>query len=191
MSMSDYFTKKKEESDKRIQKALDARKKRKETEKNSLSSTKETSDSRIEAALAERSKRVQSSLPSVMSDIKNRLTMEIDSYNSTKPSYGTYDSTYENQRESRINISNLRSKVNTYRNYMGDGMANSILATLDQIASGYDSLLARSRYESEDAWNKAVEFWKRSEGYKKKYFRSNINQCCFSRINGSDVCIKR
>jgi N12 class adenine-specific DNA methylase len=168
MSMSD-FAKKKEESDKRIQEALEARKKRKETENNSLASKKKSSDSRIEAALAERSKRVQSSLPSVMSDIKNRLTMEIDSYNSTKPSYGTYDSTYENQRESRINISNLRRKVNTYRNYMGDGMANSILATLDQIASGYDSLLARSRYESEDAWNKAVEFWKRSEEYKKKY----------------------
>lgn len=160
--MSD-FAKKKEESDKRIQEALEARKKRKETEENLPSAKKATSDSKIEAALASRSQRMQSSLPSVMSDIKNLLTVEIDSYNSTKPSYGTYDSTYENQRERRIAISNLRSKINAYRNHMEAGAADTILSVLENMEKGYDSYLSMSRYESEDAFNKAVEQHKASE----------------------------
>ena len=154
--MSD-LAKKKEESDKRIQEALEARKKRKETEDNSLASKKKASDSRIEAALAERSKRVQSTLPSVMSDIENLLTVEIDHYNGTKPSYGTYDTTYESQRERRTGISNLRSKVSAYRNYMNTDVADKILSMLDQMEKGYDSYLSMSGYESEDAYKQAAE----------------------------------
>ena len=156
MANSSYYAKKREESDKKIQAALEARNKR-----NASSATKnETHDSKMQEALDARSKRIQSSLPDVLSDIQNRLNIEIESYGKAKPAFGSYDATYNGQKERRLGISELRSKVDAYRSYMDEGVADSILASLDQMEKGYDAYLGMSQYESEDAYNAAVAQYK-------------------------------
>ena len=147
-------------SDDKVQKALEERKKREENKKAaqaSFAERKKASDSKVEAALSARTQRIQSSLPDIFSDINNQLTVEINSYKGTKPAYGAYDDTYKNQRERRISISNLRNKVNAYRNYMDTSVADNILSTLDQMEQGYDGYLSMSKFDSEDAYNEAVE----------------------------------
>ena len=152
MADSSYYAKRKAESDKKIQDALNARKARTSNAESSLAKRKEESDSKISNALAARTQRVQSSLPDIFADINKALTMEIDSYSSTKPTYGAYDDTYKAQRERRINISNLRSKVNAYRKHIGDDEADRILSSLEQMEKGYDGYLYMAKYDSEDAY---------------------------------------
>ena len=128
MANTSYYAKKKEEQDKKLQQALDAR-----------------------------SRRIQSSLPDILKDIQNSYESEINSYNSTKPAYGAYDDTYSNHRERQLRIDNLRKKINAYRKYIGSDAANSILSTLDQMDKGYDAYIDMSQYTSENDYNKAVE----------------------------------
>ena len=149
------YDKRKEESDKKIQAALEARRKR--NEKNSASEKSKAYDSKIQAALDARSKRVQSSMPDILSDIQDRFNTELDAYNNAKPSYGMYDEIYNSQRERRLGIAELRSKVNAYRKYLGSSSANDILSAIEKMEKGYDAYLGLSKYESEDAYNKAVE----------------------------------
>ena len=152
------YTKKKEESDRKIQEALEARRKRTasgsgNTADKSLASKTEAHDSKMQTALNARSKRIQSSLPDIFADLQKRLTVEMDSYNQTKPTFGKYDDTYNSQRERRLNISDLRSKVGAYRSYMDEGVADSILSALDQMEKGYDAYLGMAQYDSEVAYN--------------------------------------
>ena len=159
-----YYAKKKEEQDKKIQAALEARSNRtasasENTAGNSIAAKREAFESKMQNALNARSKRIQSSLPDVLSDIQKRFSTEIDSYSSTKPAYGAYEDTYKDQRERRLNISDLRKKVNAYRSYMQDSEADSILSALDQMEKGYDAYLGMSQYDSEEAYNTAVKQW--------------------------------
>ena len=150
MADSSYYAKKKAESDKKIQDALNARKAR---NTNAESSNAKSSDSKISAALEARGQRVQNSLPDVLADIQKALTVEIDSYRSAKPTYGAYEDTYNSQRERRINISSLRDRVKAYRNYMDSSAADEIISALDQMESGYDAYLSLSEFDSEDDYN--------------------------------------
>ena len=170
MAGTSYYSKKKEESDKKINEALAAKKKRsteEETTQASLEEKKKASESKVNAALASRAERVQNSLPSVLSDIEKLLTVEINSYNSTKPTYGAYDETYKSQRERRISISKLRNKVNAYRNYMDSSVADSIISTLDNMVSGYDAYLGMSKYKDQNEYDTAVRqygYWQEYQG---------------------------
>ncbi len=174
--MANYYAKKKEESDKKIQAALEARKKRTEDTSvasagNSFAAKKETQDKKINAALSARSKRIESTLPDVLSDIQKNLTVALDSYNSTeKPAFGSYDTTYQNQRDRRIGISNLRSKVNAYRKYLDNDQADSILSVLDQMESGYDSYLGLSQFKTEDDYKRAVREYDWQQKYQGKSY---------------------
>ena len=88
------YTKRKEDSDRKIQEALEARKQRSvssDSAKKSLAAKREAFDSKMQTALDARSKRIQNSLPDVFSDIQKSLTVEMDSYNTTKPAFGMYD----------------------------------------------------------------------------------------------------
>ena len=165
MANTSYYAKKKEESDKKIQAALEARKKRTASASASVVAKNEAHNSKIESALNARNIRIQNSLPDLLADIQNRFNTEISSYSSTKPAYGAYNETYQSQRERRLNISDLRKKVNAYRSYMQDGEADRILSALDQMAKGYDAYLGMSQYDSEEAYNAAV----RAYGYQQKY----------------------
>ena len=173
-----YYAKKKRESDDKVQKALEERKKQKDIQgaaqkvnqgasQTSSEERKKASDSKVEVALTARQERIQNSLPSIYSDIGKLLNVEIDSYNGTKPTYGAYEETYESQRERRISISKLRDKVNAYRNYMEDGFADEILSTLDNMERGYDAYLSMSKYETKDDYDTAVRqygYWQEYQG---------------------------
>ena len=154
MADSSYYAKKKAESDKKIQDALKAREAR---TTNAESSNAKSSDNKISAALEARSQRVQNSLPDVAADIQKALTVEIDFYNGTTPTYGAYEDTYKSQRERRINISNLRDRVKAYSGYMDSSVVDYIISTLDKMESGYDAYLGMSQFQSEDDFNEAVE----------------------------------
>ena len=159
MANTSYYAKKKEESDKKIQAALEAREKRTASASAPVVAKNEAHNSKIESALNARNIRIQNSLPDLLADIQNRFNTEISSYSSTKPAYGAYNETYQSQRERRLNISDLRKKVNAYRSYMQDGEADSILSALDQMDKGYDAYLGMSQYDSEEAYNTAVKQW--------------------------------
>ena len=169
VARKDDYAKRKEENDKKIEEAMKAREERNSSSaKTSSSSTTSSSssyaerkkelDSQVNTAMAARSKRIQNSASSIASDIKKGLTVEIDSYKKTqKPAFGSYSDTYKSQRERRLNISNLRSKVEAYRSYLNGVDADSILAALDEMEKGYDSYLYLSKFKDESAYNKAVE----------------------------------
>lgn len=159
MANTSYYAKKKEESDKKIQAALEAREKRTASASAPVVAKNEAHNSKIESALNARNIRIQNSLPDLLADIQNRFNTEISSYSSTKPAYGAYNETYQSQRERRLNISDLRKKVNAYRSYMQDGEADSILSALDQMDKGYDAYLGMSQYDSEESYNTAVKQW--------------------------------
>ena len=176
MASSSYYAKKKEENDRKIEEAMKAREARKaspakasstETSSNSsYAARKKELDSQINTAMASRSKRIQSSAADIASDIQKGLTVEIDSYNKTqKPAFGSYMDTYKSQRERRLSISNLRSKVEAYRKYLTGVDADGILSMLDDMERGYDSYLNLSSFESQDAYDAAV----RKYGYQQKY----------------------
>ena len=157
MANTSNYKKKQEESEKKIQAALETRRKRKD--ESSASDKSNASDSKIKKALNSRNERVKSSMPDILSNIQELFNTELDAYKNTTPSYGMYDETYNSQRERRLGISELRSKVNAYRKYLGSSSANDILSTLDQMEQGYDSYLSLSKFESEDAYKAAVKNW--------------------------------
>ena len=162
MANTSYYAKKKEEQDRKMLEALEARRNRGASGSgnpayDSFAAKKKANDSKLQVALDARTQRIQSSLTDIFAYIQKRLTEEYDYYSNTKPAYGAYDDTYKSQRERRISISDLRKKVNAYRNYMEDGVADSILSSLEQMEKGYDAHLGMAKFESEDAYNKAVE----------------------------------
>ena len=185
MASSSYYAKKKEEEDKKIAEAMKAREERNSSsaKSSSTSSAKSSStssqsssssyaarkkelDSQVSTAMAERSKRIQSSAANIASDIQKGLTVEIDSYKKTqKPAFGTYMDTYKSQRERRLSISNLRSKVEAYRKYLTGVDADGILSLLNELERGYDSYLNLSSFETQDEYDTAV----RKYGYQQKY----------------------
>ena len=144
----------------KVDKALEARRKRITSEEKNWEEKKKAHDSKLQTALEARNKRIQSSLPDIFSELQNSLTAEYDFYKNTKPTFGMYDDTYNSQRERRINISNLRSNVNAYSSYMDKGIADSILASLDQMEKGYDAYLSMAQFDTEDDYNAAVKWQK-------------------------------
>ena len=177
-----YYAKKKEESDKKIAEALEARKNRvsttskattssKSSADDSYAAKKEAYDKRLQDALDARSERIQSTLPEILSDIQDRYNREVNSYNSTKkPSFGSFESTYDSQRESRINLSKLRDKVEAYRGYMADGVADQLLSSLEQMRSGYDSHLTYSRFKNQEEYDTAKQQYDWQQKYQGKSY---------------------
>lgn len=151
----------------KIQLALNARKKRSAASpKASATAISRSHNDRIEMALSARKQRIQATLPDVFSDIQKGIISQIDTYNNMQqPSFGSYKDTYNSQREQRINISDLRSKVSAYRNYMDDSTADSLLSVLDQMENGYDAYLTMSTFETEEDYNAALQDY----NYRQKY----------------------
>ena len=159
----DDYARRKNDTDKKIEEALKAREERssspaKTSSNSSYADRQKELESQISTAMNSRSKRIQSSLSDIVSDIQKNLTVEIDSYNNTKkPSFGSYNDTYKSQRERRLGISKLRSKVKAYKSYLKGVDTDSILSMLDQMESGYDSYLSMSKFETEDEYYKFVD----------------------------------
>lgn len=178
MAGTSYYEKKKKEQENKLQAALKAREQRSASPAKSTPSQTSTSndsyyaekkrqmDSRIQTALSSRRTRIQNSLPDVLSDIQKRFTSEVESYNKTsKPAFGSFNQTYASQRDRRRSLNSLRKDILAYKPYMDRDTADSLVSTLDQIKSGYDSYLELSKFETEDDYNTAVRKW----GYSQKY----------------------
>ena len=177
MASSSYYAKKKEENDRKIAEAMKAREERKSSpagassgnsssSESSFAARKKELDSQVSTAMAARSQRMQSSAAGVSSEIQRGLTVEIDHYNKTqKPAFGSYQDTYKSQRDRRLSISNLRSKVEAYRKYLTGVDTDGILSLLDDLERGYDSYLQLSSFNSQDEYDAAV----RKSGYRQKY----------------------
>lgn len=183
MASSSYYAKKKEENDRIIEEAMKAREARKSSPAKSSSSSSTSSsssksssssyaerkkelDSQVSTAMAARSQRIQGSAASIASEIQRGLTVEIGHYNkSKKPAFDSYQDTYKSQRERRLGISNLRSKVEAYRKYLTGVDADSVLSLLNELERGYDSYLNLSSFKTQDDYDAAV----RKSGYRQKY----------------------
>ena len=177
----DDYAKLKEENEKKIEEAMQARAARNASTTQASSSSSSTStsssnstyaarqkelESQINTAMESRTQRIQSSVADIVSDIQRNLTVAIDSYNKTaSPAFDSYIDTYKSQRESRLSISSLRSKVEAYRKYLTGVDTDGIISLLDELEKGYDSYLSLSSFKSQEEYDAAV----REYGYQQKY----------------------
>lgn len=147
----------------KVQAALEARKKRKEEEEEKRFS--------VGDALKKRSSRIESNFGSTLSSFQEEFDREVESYKSLKNlSFGTdLKGVLDSTNESRINLGNLKRKVEAYRKYLGDDKADEIVSYVDQMKSGYDSYLSNaevySAFKTEDDYKKWVSD---NEEYEKK-----------------------
>ena len=146
-----------------VKAALEARKKRnEEEEKNRFS---------VEDALKERSTRIESTWQSSLSSLQEELNKEAETYKSLKTlSFGTdLRNVLDSTNDSRINIGNLRRKVDALRTKLGDDKTDEILSVIDQMKSGYNSYISNAKvyssFKTETDYNQWVSD---SEEYEKK-----------------------
>ncbi len=164
MANTSYYAKKKEESDKKIQAALEARNKRTASASGapsdaSLAAKKEASDRKIQAALDARTMRIQSSLPSITSDLQTRYESVIKSYNDSisTPFWGkSATEIYDGQRANMIETSKLMREFEAHRSFYGDDATNAYLKSLEEIKEKQDAIYSNaglySQYKSEEEY---------------------------------------
>ena len=156
----------------KVQKALEARKKRKEGDSNQKSTDK------VSSALKARKSRINSNISSIATDIEERYSSAIDTYESyisknSSLASGAYSegidpkSVLDDQRESALAVSNLIRDIEAYRSYLGDDVANKALEGLTGMSEGYKGILTNAKYysqwETEEEYNQAVEAQKKQE----------------------------
>ena len=156
-----------------VQSALEKRKKQQQAEQQTRVETYKKEQESVTAALKARDKRIAISIDSVASDISSRFQSVVKSYNdsiSVKPSFGVKVSdVYKNQRQARLEVSDLLKEVEAYRKYFGDEATDSVVSTLKEIQRGHDSVLDQaeimSQWGSEDEYN----IWRnREDQYRKE-----------------------
>ena len=147
----------KEDKERRIREALNARNNR-TASGDTVSAKKKEHEDKINQALKAREQRVQSSLPGTFSDIQNRYKKAVDSYNGTQAKYNAYDEVYNSQRESRIELGKLRNKISAYSRYMDKNAADELLAGLDQMEKGYDEALSMAGFTNEAEYKEAQAY---------------------------------
>ena len=150
---------------KKIQEALEARKKRKEASSgksadNSFAAKKEASDSKIQAALRAREARNTANAQNLWDDLRSRSETAVKSYNDSisSPFWGkSVTDIYDSQRSNMIEVSNLMREAEAYRKYFGDEATDSLLASLKGVKSGQDSIYSSagvySQFKSEDDYD--------------------------------------
>ncbi len=157
----------------KVQKALREReaKKRDEEQKEKYSFYKESRD-RVDKALENRKTRIQSNVGSIASDIKERYNSAVDSYksyisNNSSLASGTYSegvnlkSVLDDQREGSLAVSKLIRDIEAYRSYLGDDIADKALEGLTGMSEGYKGILKNaeslSQFKTKDDYDKAVQ----------------------------------
>ena len=146
-----------------VKEALEARKKKKEEEEKKKIS--------VSDALELRKNRIETDLQSTMSSLQEDLSREYDTFkNLGELSFGTdLKSVLDSTNESRINLGNLRIKVDAYRKYLGDDKADEILSYIDQMKGGYNSYLSNAEIYSTFKNKAEYDQWiSDSEEYEKK-----------------------
>lgn len=159
-------------SNSRVTAALEARKRRNEeaskTSKSNNGSTRNSgnnstvnstaTNSKVEDALKARQVRIKNEIPNTLASIQKQYNSLVTNYNSASPSFGegAYKDTVINQREARVQLSDLERKIDAYRSYMDEGTADSLLSNLSQMRSGYDAYVYMSRFKSQDEYKKSI-----------------------------------
>ena len=168
----------------KVQKALEARKKRKEGDSNQKSTDK------VSKALEARKNRINSNISSVATDIGDRYNSAIDSYkdyiskNSSLAS-GTYSegidlkSVLDDQREQSIAVSNLIRDIEAYRGYLGDDIADKALEGLTSMSEGYKGILKNaetlSQFKTKDDYDNAVKDSEKLEKWATPEYLENLS----------------
>ena len=147
----------------KVQKALEARKKKKQN-------STDASNDKITNALKAREKYISSNLDSIKKDISARYDAVMNEYNTnvagTSKIYGdSANELYNNQRKNSLEVSNLMKDVEAYRKYFDADAVDGLFASLEQMDNGYKGLLSASLYKTEDEFDTAV----RLSGYSTKY----------------------
>ena len=148
----------------KVQAALEARKKRLQTNTetdSSFAQKKQEHDSKINAALNARKARIDTSLPSIADDISKRYQLAVDTYKSTAPATAGKDSvknTLNAQRGGNNDVNALKQDIKAYGKYLKErGLdVDSMLASLEQMSSGYDQNLRDAQELSR--WNNAAVY---------------------------------
>ena len=143
-----------------VQNALNAYKERKKKEK------EEGRRENVSSALSAYKERQKSSAQSSVSDIAERINSEIEATRKVStPSWGTdsLKNTLDSTRESRINVSNLRKELDSYKSFIDEDTYNTLSSTLNTLMDTYDSYVSvadiRSKFESEDDYNNYQIGW--------------------------------
>ena len=159
----------------KVQKALRERaaKKRDEEQKEKYSFYKESRD-RVDKALEDRKTRIQSNVGSIASDILGRYESAVSSYDSylsqnSSLASGTYSeginfkSVLDDQRERSLAVSKLIRDIEAHRSYLGDEITDKALTGLKGMSEGYEHIRTKaelfSKYKTEDEYNADVEEW--------------------------------
>ena len=148
----------------KVQAALEARKKRLQTNTgtdSSFAQKKEEHDSKVNAALNARKARIGTSLPSIADDISKRYQLAVDTYKSTAPATAGKDSvknTLNAQRGGNNDVNALKQDIKAYGKYLKERGLNvdGMLASLEQMSSGYDQNLRDAQELSR--WNNATVY---------------------------------
>ena len=154
----------------KVQRALDARKNRKEAYASSLT----PSSNKVKKALEARQNRIESTADEDVKRIYRRYENAVKSYNrhasDNEIKFGT-DATksIDKFRGDSVALSELSRDVEAYRKYIGDENADSMLKSLSKLKDGYGAMYSNaamySQFASENEYDKALRY----VGYKTKY----------------------
>ena len=140
----------------KVQAALKARERKKKEQQDSFQAKQD----KVNAAVDAYKSKKKSNLQSAVSDLTQRINVEIEAIKKVStPTYGSdsLKNTLNSTRESRINVSNLQKELESYKNYIDDNTYNSIFSTLNTMRETYDSYISvadiRSKFESEEDYN--------------------------------------
>lgn len=156
----------------KVQAALEARKRRKQTDKTETSSTSvNATQNSVDSALEARKRRITSNLSSEIATIQKEYETAVNDFKSiSTPSFGegSLREALDAQRASRVKASKLQQKLNAYRSYIGnDEAVDGMLESLKQMEQGYDSHIKTaelySQFNTEDEFNSWYESYKKQE----------------------------
>ena len=154
----------------KVQRALDARKNRKEAYAPSLT----PSNDKVKKALEARQNRIESTADEDVNRIYRRYENAVNSYNrhasDNEIKFGTDAAkSIDKFRGDSVALSELSRDVEAYRKYIGDENADSMLKSLSKLKDGYGAMYSNaamySQFASENEYDKALRY----VGYKTKY----------------------
>ena len=135
---------------------------------NSSKSQNITNNKKVSKALELYEKRRKYTAEDELKSLSKELAKEQENYNSYIS--GTHSHGYgetaakdvlEKQRQSRVNISKLKNRVEAYRDILGGSEADKLISSLDSMDSGYKSVVdwanQFSKFKTEAEYNDAVK----------------------------------
>lgn len=149
-----------------VEEALKAREKRKKEQEEGIQAKMGKIDSAFEAY----KNRIESTVQSSSVEIAKRINAEIDAIKKTStPSFGSesFKNTMESTRANRVNVSNLKREVESYKGYLDEDTYKSFIDTLNSMDESYSSIIesskAYSQFESKEDFDTWYEQYKETQ----------------------------